>query len=253
MNNNTYLQMGKMFFAIAVFAIGVVHLVTGNFPTGLLPVTAVYPGKIILVYANGAALIVAGILILTKKYAYYGASLAGFVWFIWLLGFHLPHLISTYNQAFEWTPTFEVGALLSGALLLMGNMNASLNRRLKLISVARYIFALGLVVFCALHIIYAGFIATLISAWIPWKLFWAYFVGFAFLAVAISIFIHRYVRLSASLIGLMFLIWFFILHLPRVIAKVHVEPEWTSMFVVLGFSGVAFLIASTTFNKPNYG
>lgn len=35
MGNNTYLQIGKIFFAIAILAIGIVHLITGNFPSGL--------------------------------------------------------------------------------------------------------------------------------------------------------------------------------------------------------------------------
>lgn len=253
MNNNTYLQTGKVFFAAAIFVIGAIHLVAGAFPSGLLPLAAAFPGKIILVYANGIALIAAGILILTKKYVYPGALLAAVIWAIWLLALHLPRLIMTYNQPLEWTPTFEVATFVSGALILMANANTGLNRQFKLISVASYIFASGLVVFFVLHFKYAGFIATLIPAWLPERVLLAYFVGCAFLAVAVSIFIRRYVRLSTSLLGIMFLLWFFILHLPRVIASPHTEPEWTSMFVVIGFSGVSFLIASSTFNKPKYG
>src|SRR6201999_1148055 len=100
-----------IFFAISIFAIGIVHFVTGNFPTGLLPVTSAYTGKIVLVYFNGMALIVAGVLILLKKNAYTGAALAAAIWLVWLLIFHFPQLAMTYNSPFEWTPTFEVAML----------------------------------------------------------------------------------------------------------------------------------------------
>jgi uncharacterized membrane protein len=253
MGNNFYLTIGKLFFGVAILSIGIVHLVTGNFPTGLIPVAALFPGKIFLVYLSGIALIIAGLLTLTKKYAYPGACLAAIIWLVWLLALHLPQLIITYNKPGEWTPTFEVAAFFGGALILMGNFNTALNTRFKLKPIGRYIFALGLIVFFVLHVIYAQYIATLIPSWIPERLFWAYFVGFAFLAVAISIFIGKLVHLSTTLIALMFLIWFTILHLPRVVANMHTEPEWTSMFVVLGFSGMAFLIAAPANNKPKYG
>jgi hypothetical protein len=47
MNNNTYLQTGKVFFAVALIAIGIIHFITGTFPSGLLPVASAYPGKIV--------------------------------------------------------------------------------------------------------------------------------------------------------------------------------------------------------------
>jgi hypothetical protein len=253
MNNNTYLQIGKLFFAFSICALGIVQLVNGAFLKGLLPFNAAFPGKIVLVYINGLALIAASVLILTKKYTFQGTLLAGAIWLIWLLALHIPLLIMTYNVATEWTPTFEVAGFVSGALILMAVSNASVGRQFNLIRAGSYIFAVGLIVFFVLHIKYAAFIATLIPAWVPQHLFFAYFVGGAFLITALSIFTRFYVRLCTGLLGLMFLIWFFILHLPRVITDWQTEPEWTSMFVVIGFSGVAFLIASTTFSKPKYG
>ena len=241
MNNKTILQTGKVFFALGVLAIGIVHLVNNNFPIGLLPVPATLPARMILIYLDSIALIVSGILILTGKYEYQGASLAAGTSLIWLLALHLPQLIMTYNKPDEWTPTFEVASFFAGSLILMG-----INRRNKLVVAGYYLFALGLVVFFLLHMIYAQYISTLITAWIPAKLFFSYLAGIAFLAVAISIFIRRMIRLSATLLGLMFLIWVLILHLPLVINNLHTEPEWTSLFVALAFSGISFMIAGTT-------
>ena len=252
MNSKTILQTGKVFFAVAVLAIGIVHLVNYNFPVGLLPVPVGFPARTILIYLDSAALIISGVLMLTRKYEYPGAFISAITWLIWLLALNLPQLIMTYNKPDEWTPTFEIASFFAGALIVMGITRPNLNKRYKLISIGAFIFALGLVVFFVLHIMYAQYISTLITAWIPAKLFFAYFVGIVFLAVATSIFIRRMIRLSATLLGLMFLIWVLILHLPRAINNLHTEPEWTSLFVALGFSGIAFMIASTSDQLKSY-
>ena len=41
----------------------------------------------------------------------------------------------------------------------------------------------------------------------------------------------------------MFFLWVIVLHIPRVVAAVHTETEWTSLFVALGMSGIAWMLA----------
>ena len=83
---------------------------------------------------------------------------------------------------------------------------------------ARWLFAISLVVFGTQHFLYAKFVATLVPSWIPGHLFWAYFVGVAFVAAALAIAIEKNARLAATLLGLMFFLWVVSLHLPRVAA-----------------------------------
>ena len=120
MSNNFYLTIGRIFFAAGVIAIGMVHFVTGNFPTGLLPVAAWFPGREILVYLSGALLIVSGLLILVTKSSCYGAVLAAITWLVFLLALHLPQLIMAIKDPNEWAPAFEVAMLFDGALILTG-------------------------------------------------------------------------------------------------------------------------------------
>ena len=53
--------------------------------------------------------------------------------------------------------------------------------------VGRILFAIGLVVFGVQHLMYGAFVATLVPVWIPFRLFWAYFVGVAFISAALAI------------------------------------------------------------------
>ena len=115
-----------------------------------------------------------------------------------------------------------------------------------------YIVGISVLVFAVLHLLYLQFITTLLLPWMPFKLFWAYVVMISFFAAAISILTRIWLRTSTALLGLMFFIWFWILHLPLVVTHYRVEPQWTSIAVVLGASGVAFLITSSTFSRLKY-
>lgn len=249
MNNNLYLGIGRLFLMISIIAIGVIHIVSGHFPIGLMPVAASLPAKQILAYLTGSLMIVAGILVVTKKYAAYGASLAALLYLLALLLIHVPKVLAEPRNPSEWAGFFEVICIMGGILILLSI--TSKDGGAKLIKTGTYLFSLGLLVFGVQHYMYAQFVANLIPAWIPARLFWDYLVMVAFFASAISFIIHKLSKLAGTLLGLMFLIWVLILHLPRVIASIHTEPEWTSLFVALAFSGISFLLAGLAVTKTS--
>src|SRR6185436_15464576 len=43
-------------------------------------------------------------------------------------------------------------------------------------------FAVAMAIFGADHMVAAEFVAIIVPEWMPWRLFWAYFVGFALFA-----------------------------------------------------------------------
>jgi len=70
-------------------------------------------------------------------------------------------------------------------------------------------------------------------------------VGIAFIATTLSILSGVKARLAATLLGIMFFTWVFILHLPRVIAASTNGNEWTSLLVALAMSGGSWIVAAT--------
>jgi len=48
--------------------------------------------------------------------------------------------------------------------------------------------------------------------------------------------------LAATWLGIMFLLWFVLLHIPRAIS-LHGNDEWNSAFVALAFAGASFIVA----------
>ena len=95
-------------------------------------------------------------------------------------------------------------------------------------------------------LLYRGFLATLIPSWIPWRLFWAGFVGAAFIAAAAGIATNKATRPAALPLGTMFGLIVLVLHAPRVVAAPRSLDEWNSTFVAVALSGGAFVLAEAS-------
>jgi hypothetical protein len=154
------------------------------------------------------------------------------------------------------TGSFELLAIGGAAVTLAGTLpveerypqpwNSALD---WLIKSGRFIFAIALVVFGLDHFLFLRFVASLVPPWIPWHLFWAFFFGCAFIAAGVSIATKWMGQWGATLIGTMFLLWFFVLHLPRVFGLAgiagapHNPNEWSSAFIALAMWGGFWICA----------
>jgi uncharacterized membrane protein len=239
MGNLLPAKTGQYLYAIALLAIGVIHLATGHFPAGLLPVPATLPGKTILTYINGIAMILAALWILLKPQGHQGPLAAALLWLLLLALVHLPLLLPHLDNGGEWAAALEIIAFLSGALVMTGMNKPGTGS--TYIKTGQYLFAATLIGFGILHYIYNDYIITLIPAWLPAKTFLSWLVLIAFFAAAFSLILGKLVKLAMYLLSAMFFIWVIILHLPRALDK-QAEPECTSLFVALAMSGMALIM-----------
>lgn len=113
----------------------------------------------------------------------------------------------------------------------------------KLIAVGPVFVASALAAFGAEHFVAARSMMQIVPSWIPGHLFWTYFAGAALLAAAASLALTRYVRLSAPLLGLMFLLFVLLIHLPGVVAHPDQRLFWTVLLRDLAFAGGAWALA----------
>jgi uncharacterized membrane protein len=111
-------------------------------------------------------------------------------------------------------------------------------------TLGRAFVAISLVVFGVQHFIYGGFLATVVPAYMPGRLFWAYFVGVALVAAAIGILTKMLARPAATMLGVMFFLFVVLLHIPRIVGLARDGNEWTSGFVALASCGGAWILAS---------
>ncbi|MEO6963979.1 MAG: hypothetical protein ABIY90_18570 [Puia sp.] len=240
-------RLGRCFYASTVVALGIVSFFVRHLPIALFPWPEGFPAKQFLWGLIATLFVAAGIGMMINKSARRFALLAAVLFFLILVYPNLVLLFQNIHNGGVWTVIGELAALGAGALILTGKIPGSTTHAadgsLSAYTAGRIIFALSLLIFGILHFQYADYIATLITSWIPFKLFWAYFVGLAFIAGFLSILTNVKIYLASALLGFMFLFWVLFEHLPRVIAKQGVEPEWTSLFIAAGFCGIFFMLA----------
>ena len=113
----------------------------------------------------------------------------------------------------------------------------------KLTALACVFFAAPLAAFGAEHLTDASDIAQLIPAWMPARLFWAYFVGVALIAAGLSLSLKRYLRLTGALTALMFFLFVAMMHIPGVVASPRDRFSWAIAFRDLSFGSGALALA----------
>lgn len=236
-------RLGRIVFGVAMVLFGLLYLFhsRGVMPAPGPPWTSETGAW---AWVIGAGFLVAGICIMIRRWARAATVLLAAVFFLRVLVVFVPQLFANLRNPGPWTSGSEVMALGAAALVLAGELELSNSMSWEsLVLVGRLLFAAALVVVGVQHFLYAVFIATLIPHWIPGHLFWAYFVGVVFIAAALSLATKIQGRLAASLLGLMFLLWVFILHILRVVAAPHNGNEWTSAIVALAMCGGSFVLA----------
>jgi uncharacterized membrane protein len=255
---DTIVKQGRFLFAIAILAFGIENLVCARFGQAVVPVIP-WVTRPIFAYLVGASFIAAAISIAANKMARLATILLGLLLFLCLLVFQLSREIAAPFDLGIRTIVFETLSMCAAAWMLAGTLPAE-NRYSsfweavedKLIKSGRYLFAISSVIFGIAHFLIPRFIASLIPTWIPGALFWAYFTGAAFVATGLSLAAagfspatNRIARWASALLGVMFLLWVFCLHAPRVMSfpKSHNPDEWSSAFIALGMCGVSWISA----------
>lgn len=240
-------ETGPYLYAAALLSFGIIQLVTQKFLGGLFPPAPSLPLYGLWVLLTSGIFIAAAAGIFLKIKQQLAAAMAGTFFFLLFLFLHLPRLLVRIHDPIRWTVAFEVLALGSGAFVIayfLSNGIYGRPRWIKMINavgmISRYLFALSLVVFAIQHIMYESYIETLIPSWMPATAYWSWLVIAGFLLAAVSLITRIQVSLATTLLGMMFLLWVLILHAPRAIAKLNVEPEWTSLCIALAVSGIAF-------------
>ena len=113
----------------------------------------------------------------------------------------------------------------------------------KVVALSNLCFALPLAVFGALHLSAAQGLMTMVPAYMPWRLFWAYFVGVALIAASLSIATKIQVRWSGLLFGIMMVLFVAMLHVPRALASPQDRFAWTIVIREMSFAGGGWILA----------
>lgn len=114
----------------------------------------------------------------------------------------------------------------------------------KLITLGPVFIAVSLAVFAPEHF-HGGpaYIQTMAPSWMPVHWFWPYFIGCALLAAATSLTLRKFVRLSSTLLGLMFFLFVCMIYLPSALRHPGSRGGWIFVLRELSFASGAWAIA----------
>jgi uncharacterized membrane protein YphA (DoxX/SURF4 family) len=115
----------------------------------------------------------------------------------------------------------------------------------RAIALGRVFVAAPLATFGGLHLAAANGLMQMVPAWMPWRLFWAYLVGFALIATALSLISGRLVRWAALLAGAMLLAFVATIHVPIVVANMHDRFAWAVLLRDTAFAAGLLALAGS--------
>jgi uncharacterized membrane protein YphA (DoxX/SURF4 family) len=253
---------GRILFAVAMVGFGVLCVVAVDFVNQLQPVNqflpASTPGYGFLAVLTGVLLIAAGVLIMADAMVRPAALALTTLFALWIVFLQIPSAFVSPSllRSPWWVRTFETVALTGAALILAARTSSK--ERVRWSRVGQVLFGVSLPVFGILHFIYAENTATLVPAIFPWPLFWIYVTGTGNVAAGVAIVTGTLSRLAAILAGIMYGTYALTLHIPRSLtlhlpAFLTEDPVafqrgrggLTSLFVAIGMSGAAWIVASS--------
>ncbi len=115
----------------------------------------------------------------------------------------------------------------------------------KLITLGALFIGVSLAIFAPEHFGNRGpaYIQMMAPPWMPVRWFWPDFIGCVLLAAAASLTLRKFMRLSSTLLGLMFFLFVCMIYLPSVLRHLHSRPAWTIMLRDLSFCAGAWALA----------
>lgn len=259
------IALGRWIFAVALIALGAENVICAWLR---LYTKQVYDGQTVLAvipwvpahafwgYLMGTILLASGLAIFTGIQARLMSVVLG-SWFLLFVLLHSNAIIASRTAAFEMLflsgSAFRLTATLPGEVLVSERRNLLLE---VLTKSSRYFLAISCIVFGIDHFILLRFVASLIPSWIPFHLLWAAFTGACFLAAGLSFATRWLARWAGFWLGVMFLLWFVLLHMPRVLGLAgivgapHNPNEWSSALIALAIGGGAWILAHSLSAEP---
>ena len=132
--------------------------------------------------------------------------------------------------------------LVAGVFILRKELSAARGWD-KLILLGCVFIAVPLAVFAPEHFRGPEFVQQMVPSYMPARWFWPYLVGCALLAAATSLTFRKFVRLSSTLLGLMFFLFVCMIYLPYAFKHPQGRFGWTYALRDLSFCAGAWALA----------
>lgn len=267
------LRLAAVLFAIPWIVFGIQHYMYAEFVSGLVP--AYMPFHLFWVYFTGTAMLAAGVSFLIRKQVRLAAFLLACMLLLFILMLHPLLLSSEPAVGIHWT-RFLQDISIMGAALGLSTWAASQTTMselpttgpvssttwlvsqttwpipqptwltflssLRTAVIARYCYALPMLVLGAQHFTHNAFVTAKVPAWFPAINFFDYLTGILLIAAAIGILFTVNLERISIILGALLFTLFLLQHVPLLIKDPHNGGEWTGSMLDLALAAGAFII-----------
>jgi uncharacterized membrane protein len=244
--------IGQIVFAVALIGLGILGLLYDDFAMNWQPVTPGIPYHGALAYVSGALLLLTGIGLFFERTAQVCALIETINLFAWIGLLRLDGVIAHPLSEARWLGVGENLVLATGAWTLFamcarrdGKSILGFATGAGAVWIARILFAIALPLIGLSHFVYAADTASLVPAWLPAHIGFAYFTGAADFAAGLAILFTVLPRLAATLAAIMMSLFTVLIWIPVVVSTPSDRLSWTALMASTAIAGGAWIVADS--------
>lgn len=249
-------SVGHAVFAVTMICLGVMGVIQGQFTPMWAGVPKGFPAREALPYLCAIIALVSGAALLWQRAAIFGARLLLGAFVAWLLLFRVPLLFKAPTATVAWWSFGDTAVMIAAAwVLYVWFAEAPDRQRLGFatgdrgVRIARALYGVALIPFGVAHFTYLERTVSMVPAWLPWHLGFAYFTGGALIVAGAAIIIGVYARLAATLSAVLMGLFTLLVWIPIIVASPGAE-DWAEFVNSWTLTAAAWMVADSCRGMP---
>jgi uncharacterized membrane protein YphA (DoxX/SURF4 family) len=253
--------LSRVFLSVAAASLAAFSLAYGGFGPSGGPLPGWIPWRDVWAHLSALLLLAASAGLCFPRTSLVGALTFGAYQAVWaVLG--TPPILSNPLSIGAWYGFCEAVTSLVGAWILCVGLRqlsqgpATPIASVPAVRVPRVLFGLTCVFYGASHFAYAHYTASMVPAWLPGRLGFAYFTGIGHIAAGVGIIVGILPRLAATLEAIMMSLFGLLVWVPSFFAEPRPQwatppqNQWSELVVNLMLAVSAWIVAASLRNTP---